>query len=187
MTKHADNDEVPGTPYTPVSNEPPSRRAPRIEHVEAGKVDIHVTDRDQIRHLYGTKTDEAAHLILQSALDAFGRNAAEYMGLMPAMAVEMEPRDAVEAMLVTQMAATHLAVTAMSQKLHHAEYPETREAYERSMTRLSRTFLSQMEQLKKYRAKAQQIVRVERVEVKDGGQAIVGDVGYGREGGDGKT
>ena len=49
-----------------------------------------------------------------------------------------------------------------------------------SMTRLSRTYLAQMDQLKKYRAKAQQIVRVERVEVKDGGQAVVGDVSYRR-------
>ena len=48
------------------------------------------------------------------------------------------------------------------------------------MTRLSRTFLAQVDGLKKYRAKAQQIVRVERVEVQDGGQAIVGDVSYRR-------
>ncbi len=33
-----------------------------------------------------------------------------------------------------------------------------------------------MEALKKHRAKAQQIVRVERVNVESGGQAIVGDV-----------
>jgi hypothetical protein len=46
-----------------------------------------------------------------------------------------------------------------------------RESFERSMTRLSRSFLAQMDQLKKYRAKAQQIVRVERVEVNEGGQA----------------
>jgi hypothetical protein len=37
-----------------------------------------------------------------------------------------------------------------------------------------------MDQLKKYRAKAQQVVRVERVEVNEGGQAIVGDVSYRR-------
>ncbi|MBF9030624.1 hypothetical protein HKCCE3408_09465, partial [Rhodobacterales bacterium HKCCE3408] len=106
------------------------------------------------------------------------------MNLMAAMAVEMEPSDAVEAMLVTQMTATHVAMTNMSRRLHHAASPELREAYERSMTRLSRTFLSQMDQLKKYRAKAQQVVRVERVEVKDDGQAIVGDVSYEAGGND---
>jgi hypothetical protein len=99
---------------------------------------------------------------------------------MPAMAVEMEPRDAVEAMLVTQMAATPVAMTTMSLKLHHASSFQMRESFERSMTRLSRSYLAQMDQLKKHRAKAQQVVRVERVEVNDGGQAIVGDVSYRR-------
>ena len=84
------------------------------------------------------------------------------------------------------MTATHLAITTMSQKFHHASSPELREAYERSMTRLSRTFLSQMDSIKKYRAKAQQVVRVEGVNVSEGGQAIIGDVNPGRGGGDGK-
>ncbi len=180
MTKHPDGNEESEVPDAPPSNELPSRSAPEIERVDEAEINIRLSDKDQIRRLYGTKTDEAANLLLKSALNAFGRNAADYMDLMPAMAVEMEPRDAVEAMLVTHMAATHLAITTMSQKIHHADFPEAREAYERSMSRLSRTFLSQMDQLKKYRAKAQQVVRVERVEVKDGGQAIVGDVNYGR-------
>ena len=36
-----------------------------------------------------------------------------------------------------------------------------------------------MDALKKYRAKAQQTVRVERVNVESGGQAVVGDVSTG--------
>jgi hypothetical protein len=60
-----------------------------------------------------------------------------------------------------------------------------REAFERSMTRLSRTFLAQMDELKKYRATAQQVVRVERVVVNEGGQAIVGEISY-RRGEDGE-
>jgi hypothetical protein len=36
-----------------------------------------------------------------------------------------------------------------------------------------------MDALKKYRAKAQQVVRVERVTVEEGGQAIVGNVERG--------
>ena len=70
-----------------------------------------------------------------------------------------------------------LAATA---KAVHANGYDVREAYERSLTRLSRTFLAQMDSLKKYRAKAQQTVRVERVEVNEGGQAVVGDVSYRR-------
>ncbi|MGV6803932.1 MAG: hypothetical protein ACWA49_06980, partial [Ruegeria sp.] len=50
---------------------------------------------------------------------------------------------------------------------------------ERALNKLARTFTSQVETLKKYRSKADQTVRVERVEVKEGGQAIVGNVQNG--------
>ena len=88
----------------------------------------------------------------------------------------MEPRDAVEAMFFSQQVATHVAMMTLSGKAMDTTSPQLREGYERSMTRLSRTFLAQMDTLKRYRAKAQQTVRVERVDVHDGGQAIVGDV-----------
>lgn len=157
-----------------------TRKAPRLKRVAEGEVNFGVSTCDQMRELYGTKSEEAANLLLISALNAFGRNNDEYFDLMPAMAVALEPRDAVEAMLVTQMTATHLAITTMAQKFHHTDYPDVREAYERSMTRLSRTFLSQMKAFKKYRTKAQQVVRVERVEVNEGGKANVGDVSHRR-------
>ncbi|MBF9059182.1 hypothetical protein HKCCSP123_08305 [Rhodobacterales bacterium HKCCSP123] len=156
------------------------RKPPKIVLTEEGEATITLNSREQLQELYGTKTYEAANAILLSAVNSLGENASNYLDLMPAMAVEMEPRDAVEAMLVTQMAATHVAMTTMSLKLHHATSLQARESFERSMTRLSRSFLAQMDQLKKYRAKAQQVVRVERVEVNEGGQAIVGDVSYRR-------
>jgi hypothetical protein len=159
---------------------PKPRKAPKIEMTEDRGASITINEKDQLETLYGTRTAEAAEAILKSGLNAFGENGVEYFDLVPAMAVEMEPRDAVEAMLVTQMAATHVAMTTMSLKLHHASSFQMRESFERSMTRLSRSFLAQMDQLKKYRAKAQQVVRVERVEVNEGGQAIVGDVSYRR-------
>jgi hypothetical protein len=148
--------------------------------VRQGKASLRVEESDagQLRRLYGTKTELAAELLLMTALSALGQKGDAYLELMTSMAAEMEPRGAVEAMLVTQMSATHVTITNMSARVQHAESVESREAYERSMTRLSRTFLAQMDQLKKYRAKAQQTVRVERVEVKEGGQAIVGDVSY---------
>jgi hypothetical protein len=157
-----------------------SRKPPKIVFTQGEGATITLDSKEQLQELYGTRTYEAANAILSSALNAFGENAAHYLDLMPVMAVEMEPRDAVEAMLVTQMAATHVAMTTMSLKLHHATSFQMRESFERSMTRLSRSFLAQMDQLKKYRAKAQQVVRVERVEVNEGGQAIVGDVSYRR-------
>ena len=105
----------------------PQRTAPRIEQVAEGEVKIHVSDQEEIKRLYGSKTEDAANALFKSALSALGRNADEYLELMPAMAVEMEPCDAVESMLVTQMTSTHLAITTMSQKFHHAQSPERRE------------------------------------------------------------
>jgi len=158
------------------------RTAPKLERDDEQSLTVRCSDKDQVRQLYGMKTNEGANLLLEMALQAFGSKAMTYMELMPAMAVEMEPQDAVEAMLVTQMTATHLAMCSMSQKSIQAGSYAVRESYERSMTRLSRTFLAQMDSLKKYRAKAQQTVRVERVNVESGGQAIVGDVSHGGEG-----
>jgi hypothetical protein len=156
------------------------RSAPELERTGEYSVTIQSDTQDQIRQLYGLKTQEAANLLLEIGISALGREGFDRLELVPALAVEMEPLDAVEAMLINQMAATHFAVSGMSSRFLAAPSPELRETYERSLTRLNRTFLAQVEGLKKYRAKAQQIVRVERVEVKDGGQAVVGDISYRR-------
>lgn len=90
------------------------------------------------------------------------------------------PKDEVEAMLAAQMAAVHQATMSMARKLNIAEYEGQRDAAERGLTKLARTFTSQVEALKRYRSNGEQTVRVERVEVNEGGKAIVGDVSYRR-------
>ena len=160
--------------------ETPGRSAPKLERTSDNSVTIQPDTQDQIRQLYGLKTQEAANLLLEIGVGALGNAGFNQLELVPALAIEMEPRDAIEAMLVNQMAATHFATSCMSSRFLSATSPELRETYERSLTRLNRTFLAQVEGLKKYRAKAQQVVRVERVEVKDGGQAVVGDISYRR-------
>ena len=97
----------------------------------------------------------------------------------------VQPRDEVEAMLATQMAVTHQSAMMMVKRLNRATTIQQQDAAEKAFNKLTRTYTSQMEALKKYRAKAQQTVRVERVTVEEGGQAIVGDVAY-RRGDDGK-
>jgi hypothetical protein len=52
-------------------------------------------------------------------------------------------------------------------------------AAERAFNKLARTYTTQMDAFKRYRAKAQQTVRVEQVAVHEGGQAIVGSVSNG--------
>ena len=156
-----------------------ARTTPALEARTNDIVSVRFAHDDQLVQLLGVKTGAAASGIFQSAMNSLGRSGAGYRDMMAAMAVEMEPRDAVEAMLVSQLAVTHVAMTLVSQKVMDVGSWQVRESFERSMTRLSRTFLAQMDALKKYRAKAQQIVRVERVTVHEGGQAIVGSVRHG--------
>jgi hypothetical protein len=70
-------------------------------------------------------------------------------------------------------------MTALAGRAMNQSNFQVMESQERSMTRLSRTYIAQIDALKKYRSKAQQTVRVERVTVNEGGQAIVGDVTHG--------
>jgi hypothetical protein len=98
----------------------------------------------------------------------------------------IEPQNELEAMLAAQMAATHLATMTMAHRLNRVDTIPQQDSAERALNKLARTFTTQMDTLKRYRAKAQQTVRVERVEVKEGGQAVVGDVSYQRGDGDEK-
>ena len=70
----------------------------------------------------------------------------------------------------------------MARRLNHVDNIPQQDSAERALNKLARTFTTQMDTLKRYRAKAQKIVRVERVTVNDGGQAIVGDVDRGGAG-----
>ncbi len=91
----------------------------------------------------------------------------------------VRPRDEIEAMLAIQMGAIHQATMMMARRLNHVKTLPQQDSAERALNKLARTFTSQVETLKRYRSKADQTVRVERVEVKDGGQAIVGNVQNG--------
>lgn len=91
----------------------------------------------------------------------------------------IEPENEIETALATQMAATHIAAIESSRRYMEATSLQQRDSAERAMNKLMRTFTTQMDALKRYRSKAQQVVRVERVTVEDGGQAIVGPVSHG--------
>ncbi|NNK67238.1 MAG: hypothetical protein HKO95_10915, partial [Rhodobacteraceae bacterium] len=72
----------------------------------------------------------------------------------------------------------------MARRLNHVETIPQQDAAERAFNKLARTYATQMDALKRYRAKAQQTVRVERVTVNEGGQAIVGNVSHAGGGND---
>ena len=91
----------------------------------------------------------------------------------------IQPRDQVEAMLASQMAAVHMASMTFARRLAHVEDIRQQDSAERAFTKLTRTFAAQMEALKRYRSGGEQKATVQHVTVSDGGQAIVGNVTQG--------
>jgi hypothetical protein len=165
------------------------RKPPSIAVSEDANHKLHIEiDGDYARLSNETiSKDVALGLIGQIAshgshgkrLDAQASNFA--LGFLDAM----QPADAAEALLLTQMAVTHQAMMMMARRLNHAENIPQQDAAERAANKLARSYSAQMDTLKRYRSKGQQTVRVERVTVQEGGQAIVGNVeagGRGREG-----
>jgi hypothetical protein len=88
----------------------------------------------------------------------------------------IEPRDQVEAMLAAQMAVTHTAAMRFARRLALAENLLELESAERSLNKLVRTFTTLTDALKRHRTVSEQSVTVQNVSVKNGSQAIVGNV-----------
>ncbi len=86
------------------------------------------------------------------------------------------PRDQLEAMLAAQMAAVHVATMTFARRLANVETIPQQDSAERAFNKLTRTFTTQMEALKRYRTGGEQKVTVQHVSVAEGGQAIVGNV-----------
>ncbi len=94
----------------------------------------------------------------------------------------VEPKDEVEVMLAAQMAAVHAATMTFARRLGNVENIPQQDSAERAFNKLARTFVAQVEALKRYRTGGEQKVTVEHVTVKEGGQAIVGSVTHGGRG-----
>jgi hypothetical protein len=88
----------------------------------------------------------------------------------------IEPRDQIETMLAAQMAAIHNAIMTFTRRLASVESIPQQDSAERALNKLARTFVNQMEALKRYRTGGEQKVTVQHVSVSEGGQAIVGNV-----------
>ena len=143
---------------------------------DGDKLTVEITHEGAIRDLLGVRTIQAANQLFDAALVALGQGGKHNREMAAAMFAEIEPTDAIEAMLVSQMTSTHAALSLFSSRMVDGNSYQIRESAERSATRLSRTYLAQMDALKKYRAKATAHIRVGKVEVSDSGQAIVGNV-----------
>ena len=77
------------------------------------------------------------------------------------------------------MAATHVAMIRSTRWLANAGNIDQMQAHYSGYNKLARTYSMQMETLRKHRNGGKQTVRVERVTVESGGQAVVGNVQTG--------
>ena len=80
-----------------------------------------------------------------------------------------------------------LATMTFARRLARVENIQQQDSAEKAFNKLARTFVLQMDTLKKYRSGGEQRITVQHVTVNDGGQAVVGNINAGgkpsREGG----
>jgi hypothetical protein len=148
-----------------------------------------VTGSVTLMSALGTASTDFMHGLLDqlSNVASHGREPDEAaINFMLSVVNGIEPRDEVEAMLASQMAAVHMASMTFARRLAHVETLPQQDSAERAFNKLTRTFTAQVEALKRYRSDGQQTVRVERVTVEAGGQAIVGSVNAPTGGGGGR-
>jgi hypothetical protein len=92
----------------------------------------------------------------------------------------IKPKDQIETMLAAHMAVVHSAIMTFARYFADAQNIEQLDPTERTFNKLTRTFVAQMEALKRYRTGGEQTVTVQHVNVGEGGQAIVGNVTQGQ-------
>ena len=90
-------------------------------------------------------------------------------------------------MLACQMAALHLATMRAAKLLSKVKAIEQQDSASRMLNQCSRTFAALVESLKKYRSNGEQCIRVQHVNVGNGGQAVITDTLTGGEGRGGKN
>ena len=105
-----------------------------------------------------------------------GRPDAVNVSFMMSMVQSIKPRDAVEAMLVTQMVSVHVMAMRCAHQLANADDVARHDSAARALGRLARTFTAQIEALNRYRSHGEPAITVQNVSVGDGGKAIVGNV-----------
>lgn len=168
-----------------VLNSPP---VPKVSIV-CGKVDKHpgISDLAYISGLFecfSSNDNQIINTLLNQVVSFTGKSDLEappneeVINTALSFMHSIRPQDVIEAMLAVQMLATHkLSVTCMEQLYRKDGLTTERlNAYMNASTKLSRTYLAQMEALNRHRGKGQQKMTVEHVHVNEGGQAIIGNV-----------
>ena len=121
----------------------------------------------------------AQTLAQQASVTALsGTNDVEKCNLALAALHSIGPENSLEAMLAVQMVGVHNLAMEFLGRAACEKQPEVIDTNLNRAERLLRLYSTQAQTLKACRARGQQTIRVERVEVNSGGQAIVGAVSH---------
>lgn len=162
------------------------KSSPGIKMKQTGKDGIQVeADQEFLMEIFGSKDKKFIYGLLEQIIQAGtqGRSTeGRGVDFMLSVVKGIKPKDQVEAMLASQMAAVQIATMTFARRLAHVENIAQQDSAIRGFTKLNRCFTAQIEALKKYRSNGHQKVTVEHVTVNEGGQAIVGSVDQGGRG-----
>lgn len=139
---------------------------------------------DKLSKTLGTTDTECGKFLIQQVHDAHPdrrkQNAAEVINQVTPLLHAIEPRDELEGMLAVQMVGIHnLTMEMMNRASIQDQTVEGVNNNINRITKLSRTFVAQLEALDRHRNKGQQKMTVEHVHINKGGQAIIGNIDKG--------
>ena len=129
--------------------------------------------------IMGSQDVDLGAALLQQAYKAWTPKGKEPAEIIANYFEETAPRNPLEAMLISQMAAAHAHAMEMFSGAKNCTLHEVEIARLKMAEKLMRTFANSLDVLERSRRKVHQSVKVEHVHVNAGGQAIVGCVSQG--------
>ena len=136
-----------------------------------------------IQEAFGSVSYDFTQHMVDQLMNAVSKGAdVDLKAVNSAIAVvrAVKPRDPLEAMLAVQMVGINAAVMTFTRRLNSVDNIKQQDSALNGLTKLARTYVAQMDTLKRYRSAGDQKMTVEHVHVHAGGQAVVGNVSGGR-------
>jgi hypothetical protein len=131
----------------------------------------------RLMHAFGSNDMEFVQaLVCQMARV---RKDEDTLNFMVSLVISFKPRDQIEAATVTQLAIAHVLNMELAQYVPLMSTVEVRQVNANLAIKFSRTFVSLLETLKRYRSGGEQKVTVQHVQIQDNAQAIVNSVVHG--------
>ena len=148
-----------------------------------GQSPIEMEDDKVLIETFGTNDRYFVRGLIGQLITAgsIGGDVARSMGgdgydFMVAVMRGAKPKDHLAAMLLAQMAATHMAIMKVTDRFARTNDLERHDSIERNLNKLLRAFPMQLEAFNRYQNGGEQRVTVQHVSVSEGSQAIVGNV-----------